>query len=168
MSTKRLLCFHTVVLILLTRPAIAQLPLGGRLVPSVGVGVFPQIGPHLQFGLQLQRPFRDTFAATIQVAGWSAVATCFEESDGRSCPSRGTSADVGIDARRNRGGTVHPYVGVGAGAISIRGWSPAVNTRVGVAIGSARGVQLHLEFRVQRNWQTVYISRSMLTVGVGW
>ena len=82
------------------------------------------------------------------------------------------SVDMGIDAQTNSRGTLRPYVGVGvgAGAISIREMLPTVNTHVGVAMGARRGAQLHLEVRVQRNFQTIYRTRSMLSagVGVGW
>ena len=135
------------MLTLFSRPALSQERTRGALVPSVAFGVFEQIGPHVQVGLQLQRSLSERFTGTIQAAGWQSIATTFEEASGRDRPSNGTSVDMGIDAQTNRRGTLRPYVGVGAGAISIREWLPTVNTRVGLAMGARRGAQLRLEFR---------------------
>lgn len=159
-----------VLLVVTSRFASAQQQTRhGAVVPSIGGGGLDRVGPQIYLGLQVQRGFGATIVGTVQAAAWTAVGTCSDASieDGLGCSKHGTNADIGINAQANAAGSVRPYVGVGAGAMSVHGWAPALNTRAGLAVGPRRGAQLHLEVRIQRVFGDVDAVGGILSAGIG-
>lgn len=170
MLRPRSLFVLTVLFVVTSRFASAQhQPRHGAVVPSVGGGGLDRVGPQIYLGLQVQREFGTTVVGTVQAATWTAVGTCSDASidDGLGCSKHGANADIGINAQANATGSVRPYVGVGAGAMSVRDWAPALNTRAGLAVGRRRGAQLQLELRIQRVFGDVDAVGGILSAGIG-
>lgn len=138
-------------------------------VPGAGIGGMNRIGGQVTIGAQIQQDLTQSVLAVLQVSRWSPITGCSGDTteELENCVRTGVDTDIGINLRARGSSMVRPYMGMGVGMMAIGTTAPAVNSRVGVAMGALQGASLHVELRVQRVFGKIDSTGGSVGVGVG-